>query len=956
MDVRTLLIVTLLIISSVAPALGVTQSYQDPDPNISVSAPSEVTVGEQFTIQVDGANFGGRAGKYSTISVSFPGHATDSHVNSIYTDLSFELTREAGDTIYDKYGGEMTADYALAEAGVGGSSGWDAGSDNQLSVTVTPQETGTFVFYTRVTLTDDENPDRKFNAPEYGDTTDQQGFEVARFEVDVRANERTLELGVPSEGEVRASPPYSTYRDGQILDYEVGTDVTLEAQPDSGYKFDHWEGDYPSGDRDEKRITVEMDQNRGLMPVFVEDPTEYLLGLDVKGTEGEVHVDPPYDTVSSYVEKQYEEGTDVTLEADPRDGYKFDHWEGDYPSGDRDDSTITVEMDRAKLLRPVFAEVTPEYGLDVDVPGQKGEVEMSPPYDSFSSYVSKSYEEGTDVTLEATPAEGYKFDYWEGDYPYGEEDSQSITVEMDEAKSLTPVFAEVTPEYGLNVDVPDEGGEVEMSPPYDSFSSYVSKSYEEGTDVTLEATASDDYEFDHWKGDYPYGEEDSRTITVEMDEAKSLTPVFEEDITRYSLDASASSDRGDVEISPSGPTGGEEGTYKEGSEVTLEAIPAEGYVFDHWEGDYPDGERDEQTISVEIDADKSLDPVFAEENEKPIPEIEASSQTPTIGETVEFDAEDSEDPDGRIRSYTWTVNGDDPKRGEEVSYEFPDPGEYSVKLVVEDESGDAVTKRYSVTVRDRPSVSIQRDVTKPKIGQHVPLTAVSDDSDVEFEWDTDGDGEFEESGSKVSPAFEVGGKHRVRVRATDSNDVANTATRIINVQKNANFQLNSNRANVVATEESAIVTFTVANIVEKENLNAKLELELPEEGVSIAGVGGGELASRKSTKFIQVTPDDDETLQVRLQINEPGEYEIRGQAVYYFAGQDDRREQTVGPVTITAREPGATTTDDPDDPDDPDDSDDQWTETTEGDTPGFGIAQAVVAMLVVVGLFRRRAS
>ncbi|MFC7078940.1 hypothetical protein [Halorussus caseinilyticus] len=165
MEVRTGLVIVLLILSSLSPVVGATQSYQEPDPDIGVAAPGQVTVGEQFTITVEGANYGGTAGKYSTISVSFPRHQTDSHIDSVYTDLSFDLTREEGDTIYDKYGNEMVADYALAEAGVGGSGTWYGGSRRQMSVRVTPQEAGTFVFYARVTLTDDDDPDRKFNAP-----------------------------------------------------------------------------------------------------------------------------------------------------------------------------------------------------------------------------------------------------------------------------------------------------------------------------------------------------------------------------------------------------------------------------------------------------------------------------------------------------------------------------------------------------------------------------------------------------------------------------------------------------------------------------------------------------------------------------------------------------------------------------------------------------------------------
>ncbi|MFC7078939.1 InlB B-repeat-containing protein [Halorussus caseinilyticus] len=369
-----------------------------------------------------------------------------------------------------------------------------------------------------------------------------------------------MDVDVPSSnGGVSLSPPYSTYHGGTSQNYEVGTDVTVEAKPFSGYKFDHWEGDHPYGEEDSKSITVEMDEDRSLTPVFEEKTTEYDLDVDASGN-GDVQLSPPYDTYSSYVSRQYEEGTDVTLEADPESGYNFDYWQGDHPYGEEDSRTITVEMDEAKSLTPVFVEEVTEYDLDVDASGN-GEVEVSPPYDTYSSYASREYEEGSDVTLEADPESGYKFDHWEGDHPYGEENSETITVEMDGDKSLTPVFVEEVSEYDLEVDS-SGNGDVELSPPYDTYTSIVTQTYEEGTDVTLEADPESGYKFDHWEGDHPYGEENSETITVEMDEAKSLTPVFAEEVSEYDLDVASPGTEGDVDVSPSGSSYGGIRTYE----------------------------------------------------------------------------------------------------------------------------------------------------------------------------------------------------------------------------------------------------------------------------------------------------------------------------------------------------------------------------------------------------------
>lgn len=118
-------------------------------------------------------------------------------------------------------------------------------------------------------------------------------------------------------------------------------------------------------------------------------------------------------------------------------------------------------------------------------------------------------------------------------------------------------------------------------------------------------------------------------------------------------------------------------------------------------------------------------------------------------------------------------------------------------------------------------------------------------------------------------------------------------------------------------------------------------------------------------------------------MNEPGTYDITGQAVYYFADQDDRREQTVGPVTIDARSPDESESNSgesgsgPSDsgPDDSgpgvsdrsdaesgdsesgdSESDDVFRAESDSQVPGFGVAHAAAAALFAVAWCYRRAS
>lgn len=60
------------------------------------------------------------------------------------------------------------------------------------------------------------------------------------------------------------------------------------------------------------------------------------------------------------------------------------------------------------------------------------------------------YEPGVQVTLTATPASGYTFDYWNGD---ASGSSASITITMDSDKSVIARFADTTPPVISGVDV-----------------------------------------------------------------------------------------------------------------------------------------------------------------------------------------------------------------------------------------------------------------------------------------------------------------------------------------------------------------------------------------------------------------------------------------------------------------------------------------------------------------------
>ncbi|MDZ7682609.1 MAG: hypothetical protein U5J63_13090 [Fodinibius sp.] len=115
-------------------------------------------------------------------------------------------------------------------------------------------------------------------------------------------------------------------------------------------------------------------------------------------------------------------------------------------------------------------------------------------------------------------------------------------------------------EYELSVSTsPSAGGSVNPS----------NGTYEEGAEVTIEASSNEGWTFAGWSGDR---ESDDNPLTITMDSDTELTANFNEqssEPTEYSLSATSSpSEGGSVE-----PT---DSTYEAGTEVTVEATSNEG--------------------------------------------------------------------------------------------------------------------------------------------------------------------------------------------------------------------------------------------------------------------------------------------------------------------------------------------------------------------------------------------
>ncbi|NHX36747.1 MULTISPECIES: PKD domain-containing protein [Halolamina] len=173
------------------------------------------------------------------------------------------------------------------------------------------------------------------------------------------------------------------------------------------------------------------------------------------------------------------------------------------------------------------------------------------------------------------------------------------------------------------------------------------------------------------------------------------------------------------------------------------------------------------------------------------PRASISSSGPALtDEPVQLRAVNGSDPDGRIIDYRWDVDDDGAAEvnGSSTTVSFPDDGTYPVALTVVDNNGTATTVTRNVTVRNRPPRPVtDRNVTVPLVDELVEFEAAGstdpDGSVTAYEWDLDGDGEFDRTGATVTTAFAESGNNTVTLRVTDDDGSTNTTNVTVRVNE-----------------------------------------------------------------------------------------------------------------------------------------------------------------------------
>ena len=149
--------------------------------------------------------------------------------------------------------------------------------------------------------------------------------------------------------------------------------------------------------------------------------------------------------------------------------------------------------------------ISSTFGGEVTVPGEG---------------VQGPYGAGTEVSLEATPADGYRFLDWTGDVDtIPDVDAAETTITMNGGYAITANFEEI-PQYNLTI-TGTAGGSV-ITPGEGTLT------YDEGTVVILVARADGGHHFVNWSGDVAAIANANAAMTaVTMNDNYSITANFE---------------------------------------------------------------------------------------------------------------------------------------------------------------------------------------------------------------------------------------------------------------------------------------------------------------------------------------------------------------------------------------------------------------------------------------------
>ncbi|MDG5786764.1 tetratricopeptide repeat protein [Evansella sp. AB-P1] len=454
---------------------------------------------------------------------------------------------------------------------------------------------------------DEEDATTTFSATNVGETTVTASISSITVQTDLEVREQVLaDIHVNTDPEMTSENVVQINKDETVSITVQGFDFN-----DDSFTFSpDWEVENDLGTLSQlselqtsftpnkagiETIHITYEDMKKELTVIIIDGENKFLTHDIIG-EGKLHISP--------TEEAYEINSEITIEAEPNNGWSFVEWGGDITG---DENPITLTMDDHKRIEAIFQRKT--YQLSLITTGH-GEI--------VSSSLATSYDHGDMVTLTARPRSGWKFERWTGGI---ESNSSSVSFVMDNDKYVQAIFVRENSSSGNNSSRNDnESSESDSSNNNDSSrndrnsnSNNDSGSNNSSNNNSNDSGKNDSSKNNDSNNDSNNNNDDSKNNNEKESDQTEPSP------TMYDLTISTSGN-GTVSRSLSG------NSFEEGTTITLTAVAASGSRIVEWrQGDTVLGTG--HTIQVKMDRNHSIQAIFEKENQSNDNESNSSGES-----------------------------------------------------------------------------------------------------------------------------------------------------------------------------------------------------------------------------------------------------------------------------------------------------------------------------------------
>ena len=162
-------------------------------------------------------------------------------------------------------------------------------------------------------------------------------------------------------------------------------------------------------------------------------------------------------------------------------------------------------------------------------------------------------------------------------------------------------------------------------------------------------------------------------------------------------------------------------------------------------------------------------------NAAPKPIITASASVAAADVRISFNANKSRDADGRISAYSWDFGDGATGQGRQVHHTYAQPGFYTVRLTVTDDSGVGNASRFieqnvRINAPPVPVITMPEVVNSSQAVFDASESVDTDDEIISYNWNF-GDGNRAE-GLTVQHVYPLPGTYTVQLQVTDASGTA----------------------------------------------------------------------------------------------------------------------------------------------------------------------------------------